>query len=93
MPVHTFKFDLNAIHVVALALAQLYGAEAEVEARFGRLGFDLGISMLKSSIGQFYATDPRGLTFTPCDPPVASQTLAGTPHPATGWRTPTRRSP
>lgn len=57
---------------------KIYGAEAEVEARFGRLGFDLGISMLKSSIGQFYATDPRGLTFTPCDPeagPVSTTCL------------------
>lgn len=57
---------------------KIYGAEAEIEARFGPLGIDVGASVLRSSIGQFYATDPRGLTFTPCDPetgPVSATCL------------------
>ena len=58
---------------------KIYGIEGEIEARLGRFGFDLGISMLKSELGEFYATDPRGLTFTPCDPdtgPISATCLA-----------------
>ena len=47
---------------------KIYGVEGEIVARLGRLGLDFGMSMMDSKLGQFYATDPRGLTFTACDP-------------------------
>ena len=48
---------------------KIYGVEAEAEARFGRLGIDVGVSVLHSEIGEFYALDQRGtLSFAPCLP-------------------------
>ena len=48
---------------------KIYGAEAAVEGRFGPLGIDLGVSVNKSEIGQFFALDQRGtLSFSPCLP-------------------------
>jgi iron complex outermembrane receptor protein len=58
-----FGFELNDPNAT-----KLYGAEAEAQAAFGAFSFDLGVGLLHSSLGTFYATDPRAATFTPCDP-------------------------
>jgi iron complex outermembrane receptor protein len=47
---------------------KIYGAEAELNLRFGGLSVDGGISVLHSSLAQFYAVDPRGSSLAPCDP-------------------------
>lgn len=47
---------------------KIYGAEAEVQGRFGKLSLDAGISALHTSLAQFYAVDPRGIAGLPCDP-------------------------
>lgn len=48
---------------------KIYGFEAEAEVRFGGFGFDVGMNVLHSEIGQFYALDQRGtLSFAPCNP-------------------------
>jgi iron complex outermembrane receptor protein len=35
---------------------------------FGQLSFDAGTTLMHSSLGKFFATDPRIASFTPCDP-------------------------
>ena len=47
---------------------EMYGAEAQVELRLGGFKLDTGVSFLHSSLGQFYATDPRAAGVTTCDP-------------------------
>ena len=47
---------------------KIYGGEAEIEGRIGRFSFEAGVSLLHSSLGQFFATDPRAASFLPCDP-------------------------
>ena len=47
---------------------KIYGAEAELNLRFGGLSVDGGISVLHSSLAQFYAVDPRGTSVAACDP-------------------------
>lgn len=47
---------------------KIYGAEAELNVRLGGLSLDGGISVLHSSLAQFYAVDPRGASLAPCDP-------------------------
>lgn len=47
---------------------KMYGAEAQVDLQLGGFKLDAGISFLHSSLGQFYATDPRGASLAPCDP-------------------------
>jgi iron complex outermembrane receptor protein len=59
---------------------KIYGAEAEAEFRFGKLTFSAGGNLLHSSIGQFFAVDPRNL------PPAAP--APGLCNPATGPATP-----
>jgi len=58
-----FGFGLNNP-----STTKIYGFEAQAEAVFGPLSIDAGLGWMKSELGTFYATDPRGLTFTPCDP-------------------------
>ena len=54
---------------------KIYGFEAEAEARFGRFGFDVGVNVLHSELGQFYALDPRGtLSLSPCIPATGPAT-------------------
>ncbi|MES1198599.1 MAG: TonB-dependent receptor [Pseudomonadota bacterium] len=38
---------------------RIYGFEAQTQASFGDFAFDAGLSILHSSLGQFYAVDPR----------------------------------
>jgi iron complex outermembrane receptor protein len=35
---------------------------------FGRFSFDGGATVMHSSLGRFFATDPRVASLTPCDP-------------------------
>lgn len=50
---------------------KIYGLEASAQGRFGALGFDVGMSLAQSELGDFFAIDQRG-------------TLAGGCNPATG---------
>lgn len=47
---------------------KIYGFEAQVEAVFGRFSLDAGLGLMKSSLGEFYATDPRVAAVGACDP-------------------------
>lgn len=54
---------------------KIYGFEAEAEARLGAFAFDVGMNVLHSEIGQFYALDQRGtLSFAPCNPKTGPAT-------------------
>ncbi len=57
-----FGFELNDPNAT-----KIYGVEAETQASFGALSFSGGIGLMHSTLGQFFATDPRGVG-TPCDP-------------------------
>lgn len=59
----TFAFEVNDPNPT-----KIYGFEAETEASFGALSFDAGIGWMHSSLGTFFATDPRIATVTPCAP-------------------------
>jgi len=58
-----FGFELNVPNKTVI-----YGVEAEAQAVFGSLSFDAGLGLLHSSLGLFYATDPRQAAFVPCNP-------------------------
>ena len=45
----------------------IYGFEAQAQAVFGPLAFDAGLSVMHSALGDFYATDPRFKSATPCN--------------------------
>lgn len=47
--------------------SKLYGFEGSAQAVFGNLSFDANIGIVRSSLGTFYATDPRQASFLPCD--------------------------
>jgi len=59
----TFGFEVNVPNAT-----KIYGFEAEGDYRFGNLTVDAGINILKSKLGQFYASDSRIASLTPCDP-------------------------
>jgi iron complex outermembrane receptor protein len=59
----TFGFELNVPNTT-----HIYGIEAQTQASFGDLSFDAGVAWMRSSLGEFYATDPRIASVTPCDP-------------------------
>jgi iron complex outermembrane receptor protein len=59
----TFGFELNDPNTT-----HLYGFEAQTQAVFGPLSFDAGMTLMHSSLGTFYATDPRIPSVTPCNP-------------------------
>lgn len=59
----TFAFELNNPNPT-----HLYGFEAQTQAVFGALSFDAGTTVMHSSLGQFYATDPRIVAETSCNP-------------------------
>jgi len=70
----TFGIELNVPHST-----RIYGFEAEAELRAGGFGFDAGINVLHSELGEFFATDPRVASFLPCDPltgPVSATCIA-----------------
>jgi iron complex outermembrane receptor protein len=59
----TFSIELNVPHPT-----KIYGFEAETQVTFGGFSFDAGAGWLHSSLGSFFATDPRVPSTLPCDP-------------------------
>jgi iron complex outermembrane recepter protein len=59
----TFGFELNNPNPT-----HLHGFEAQTQAVFGQLSFDAGTTLMHSSLGKFFATDPRIASITGCDP-------------------------
>jgi iron complex outermembrane receptor protein len=49
---------------------QLYGLEAQAQAVFGDLSFDVGLGLSKSKLGTFFTEDPRLALVGICDPNV-----------------------
>jgi iron complex outermembrane receptor protein len=58
-----FGFELNLPEA-----STIYGFEAQVEAVFGDFSLDAGLGIMESEIGRFYATDPRAISFSACNP-------------------------
>jgi len=48
--------------------SKIYGFEGDTQAVFGAFSLDLGVGLMHSSLGTFYATDPRIVAFTACNP-------------------------
>lgn len=72
----TFGFELNDPNTT-----KIYGVEASAQANFGALSIDGGLGLMHSSLGQFYAFDPRLAGYfavAACDPKT------GPANPATG---------
>jgi len=67
----TFGFELNNPNAT-----HLYGFEAQAQAAFGPFSFDLGTTIMHSSLGRFFATDPRIAAFAPCNPSAGPQSLS-----------------
>jgi len=61
--VPTFSIEQNVP-----STTQIYGFEAETQATFGGFSFDAGLGLLHSSLGSFFATDPRVASTLPCSP-------------------------
>jgi iron complex outermembrane recepter protein len=59
----TFGFELNVPGTTKIS-----GFEAQVQATFDDWKFDAGLGIMHSSLGRFYAVDPRGVSVVPCDP-------------------------
>jgi iron complex outermembrane receptor protein len=59
----TFGIELNVEDKT-----KIYGFEAEAEFHFGNFSLDVGMNVLHSSLGEFYATDPRAASVQACDP-------------------------
>jgi iron complex outermembrane recepter protein len=59
----TFGFEVNNPNAT-----HIYGFEAQTQAVFGNLSFDAGATIMHSSLGEFFATDPRIISMTPCSP-------------------------
>jgi iron complex outermembrane recepter protein len=77
----TFGFELNNPNAT-----HIYGFEAQAQAVFGRFSFDGGTTLMHSSLGQFFATDPRIASLTSCDPatgPASPSCIDLTGHPQT----------
>jgi len=58
-----FGFELNVPNTT-----RIYGAEAEAGFHLGRFALDLGVSLMHSKLGAFFATDSRVPSFAACDP-------------------------
>jgi iron complex outermembrane recepter protein len=59
----TFGFELNNPNPT-----HIYGFEAQTQAVFGDFSVDGGTTVMHSTLGRFFATDPRIVTLTSCDP-------------------------
>jgi iron complex outermembrane receptor protein len=66
-----FGFELNDPNTT-----KIYGGEGELQAVFGALSFDAGIGVMHSSLGTFYATDPRVVSLLPCDQKVGPSSVS-----------------
>ncbi len=58
-----FGFELNNPNAT-----HLYGFEAQTQAVFGDFSLDAGTTIMHSSLGRFFATDPRIASLAACDP-------------------------
>lgn len=58
-----FGFELNNPNAT-----EIYGVEAQVEAVFGAFSLDAGMGWMQSSLGRFFAVDPRIPSLGACDP-------------------------
>ena len=47
---------------------KIYGAEAQAGFHLGHFALDLGVAVMHSKLGAFFATDPRVAAFAPCNP-------------------------
>ena len=77
----TFGFELNDPNTT-----KIYGFEGEADAVFGDLTLSGGISIMHSSLGTFFATDPRVASFVGCNPatgPAAPSCINLSGHPQT----------
>jgi iron complex outermembrane receptor protein len=77
----TFGFELNNPNPT-----HIYGFEAQAQAVFGAFSFDGGTTIMHSTLGRFFATDPRVITLAPCDPhagPTSTSCIDLTGHPQT----------
>jgi iron complex outermembrane receptor protein len=68
-----FGFELNNPNKT-----EIYGFEAQGEAVFGQFSVDAGMAWMHSSLGTFYAHDPRVVGGLPCDPKVGPSSAACT---------------
>jgi iron complex outermembrane receptor protein len=59
----TFGIELNVP-----GTTKIYGFEAETELHLGGFALDAGINVLHSSLGHFFASDPRVPSVLACDP-------------------------
>jgi iron complex outermembrane receptor protein len=66
-----FGFELNTPNPTTI-----YGLEAQLEAVFGDFSLDAGMGIMHSEIGEFYATDPRAISITSCDPETGPTSLS-----------------
>jgi iron complex outermembrane receptor protein len=66
-----FGFELNNPNSTTI-----YGFEGQVEAVFGAFSLDAGFGWLKSDLGQFFAVDPRAISFGVCNPETGPASLA-----------------
>jgi len=67
--VPVFGFELNVPNTTTI-----YGFEAQAEAVSGAFSLDAGLGWLRSSLGKFYAVDPRAPSLGACDPATGPQT-------------------
>jgi iron complex outermembrane receptor protein len=77
----TFGFELNNPNTT-----KIYGFEAETQAVFGDLSLSAGVAVMHSSLGTFFATDPRIASFTACNPatgPASASCINLSGHPQT----------
>lgn len=59
----TFGIEMNTPNPT-----KIYGAEAQVQAVFGSWTLYTNLGWMHSSLGQFYANDPRVVAYAPCNP-------------------------
>ena len=59
----TFGIELNVPNST-----KIYGFEAQADFHFGGLKLGAGVNVLRSELGQFYASDPRIAATGACDP-------------------------
>ncbi len=70
----TFGIELNVNDTTTIS-----GFEAQVQAYLGDWQFDAGVGAIDSSLGKFYAVDPRydPAVVVPCDPQTGPENIAG----------------
>jgi iron complex outermembrane receptor protein len=66
-----FGFELNNPNST-----RIYGFEGQLEAVFGAFSLDAGFGWLESELGEFYAVDPRAISFGGCDPLTGPESTA-----------------